>query len=227
MTITENFMNANVGDIITFGTYPQTESGTDRTPIRWRVLQHTNEELFVLSEYILACRQYHNDTKPYQTEDADIAWQNCDLRKWLNDDFYHTAFSTFEQSYIKMTTCFENGEGSPDTVDKVFLLSVSEVKELTQNKPEDESGVRRCTIGTEFARLKTLEGNHLYVYDKKTLDDYLIDHGKKSGCSWWWLRSQVAVSERAFFVGTGSSIRNYGRVNLRCYGVRPAIKIQL
>ncbi|MGB7595446.1 MAG: DUF6273 domain-containing protein [Erysipelotrichaceae bacterium] len=227
MTITETFRSAKVGDIIPFGTYPQTESGTDRTPIQWRVLRHTDEELFVLSEYILACRQFHGDAKPYQTEDADIAWQNCDLRKWLNEHFYHTAFDPIEQAFIKTNRCFDNGEGSPDTDDKVFLLSDTEVKELTQKKPEDESSVRRCTIGTEFARQKTIEGNHLYVYDKKTREDYLIDQGLEIGCSWWWLRSQVAVSERAFFVGTGSSIRNYGRVNLKCYGVRPAIKIVL
>jgi len=227
MTITESFTKAKVGDIVTFGTYPQTESGSDRTPIQWRVLKHTNEELFVLSEYILACRQYHGDTKPYQTTDADITWQDSDLRKWLNDDFYNTAFNNIEQGLIKTTHCSDNGEGSPDTEDKVLLLSVTEVKEMTQKKRVNESDVLRCAIGTEFAKLKTSEGNHLYVYDKKTSEDYLIDQGKESGCSWWWLRSQVAVSPRAFFVGTGSSIRNYGRVNLKSYGVRPAIKINL
>jgi hypothetical protein len=41
------------GEIITFGIYPQTADGTDRTPIKWRVLQNSGRELFMLSEYIL------------------------------------------------------------------------------------------------------------------------------------------------------------------------------
>ena len=227
MEITERFRNAKVNEIISFGIYPQTGSGTDYTPVQWRVLQNSDGELFVLSEYILACRQYHNDTKPYHSEDADITWRDCYLRKWLNDDFYNTAFDAQEKDLIKTTHCMDNGEGCPDTDDKVFLLSVPEVKELTHKREEDHLFVRRSAIGTEFSKMKTVSGDHLYVYDKKTMEDYIPENGKLSGCSWWWLRTQTAVSSRAYFIGTGSSIRSYGRVNLACYGVRPAIRIKL
>ena len=208
------------GEIITFGTYPQTAGGVDVIPIKWRVLQNSGSELFILSEYILESKRYHNAF-------IDITWRDSDLRKWLNDEFYNVAFNDSEKKFIKTRHCTDNGEGSTDTEDKVFLLSVSEVKELTYKLDEDSLSAKRCAIGTEFAKIKKNDGCHLYVYDKKVKDNYIIENGEEFGCSWWWLRTQGNTSSRAFFVGTRSSIRSYGRVNLVCYGVRPALKINL
>ncbi|MEH6943015.1 DUF6273 domain-containing protein [Bacillus sp. JJ722] len=44
------------------------------------MLHNSGRELFILSEYILDCRRY-------QGESVDITWRDCDLRKWLNDEF--------------------------------------------------------------------------------------------------------------------------------------------
>jgi hypothetical protein len=104
--------------------YPQAADGAARTPIQWRVLHNSGQELFILSEYILDCKRYHG-------EYTDISWRDCDLRQWLNDAFYHAAFDAAEQGCVKTTRCTDNGEGSPDTEDKVFLLGVAEVKSLT------------------------------------------------------------------------------------------------
>ncbi|UHA76287.1 hypothetical protein KIK04_23485 [Paenibacillus sp. 481] len=211
---------AKPGEIITFGTYPQLADGADRTPIKWRVLQRSGSELFLLSEYILDCKRYYG-------EYVDITWRDSDLRKWLNDEFYHAAFNDSEQSLIKTTRCTDNGEDSTDTEDKVFLLSVSEVKELTDKRGEDGLSANRRAIGTPFAKMKKNDGCNLYVYDKKVKVDYIIENGEELGCSWWWLRTQPSRSSRAFFVGPRSSIRSYGRVSLACYGVRPALTINL
>ena len=115
------FRDAKPGEIITFGMYPQTADGADRTPITWRVLHNAGGELFILSAYILDCKRYHG-------EYVDVTWRDCDLRQWLNDAFYHAAFDAAEKGFVKTTRCTDNGEGSPDTEDKVFLLSVAEVK---------------------------------------------------------------------------------------------------
>ena len=204
------------GEIITFGTYPQTADGADRTPIKWRVLQNSGRELFIVSEYIVDCKRYHG-------EYADITWRDCDLRKWLNDEFYNAAFNAAEKGVVKTTRCTDNGEGSPDTEDKVFLLSVAEVKSLTDRLGKD---LRRA-VGTEFAKVKKVDGCHLYVYDKSVDEDYIAENGKKHGCSWWWLRTQGNSSSRAFFIGTRASIRSYCRVSRVSYGVRPALKLDL
>ena len=77
----ELYRSARPGEIITFGTYPQTADGTDSTPIKWRVLRNSGRELFVLSEYILDCKRYHG-------EYVAMTWRDCALRQWLNDAFY-------------------------------------------------------------------------------------------------------------------------------------------
>jgi hypothetical protein len=214
--------DAKPGDIITFGVYPQTAGGMDSTPIKWRVLQNSGRELFILSEYILDCKRYHSDY-------VDITWRDCDLRKWLNDEFYNTAFNADEKRLIKTTHCTDNEASSPDTDDKVFLLGVTEVKSLT-----DTLGKGFCrAIGTEFAKVKKRDGCHLYVMDKNVDTDYISEGDKKYGCSWWLLRNQGKLKDkgddpsRVVFIGTRASIRYYARVNLAGYGVRPALKLKL
>lgn len=208
------------GEMVTFGSYPQTAEGTDKTPIQWRVLQNTGGDLFLLSEYILDCKRYYN-------EFSDITWRDCDLRQWLNGEFYEAAFNSSEKSIIQTTLCRDNGDHSEDTEDKVFLLSVPEVKELTYKHDGEPSGVRRRAIGSDFAKIKKNDGCRLYVYDKKVGADYIAENGEAYGCSWWWSRTQLGSASRAVFIGPRSSIRSYGRVDLACYGVRPAIKIKV
>ena len=55
------------GDVIRFGTYPQTADGTDKTPIEWLMLDVIGDKALVISMYGL-------DTQPYNTEYKDITW---------------------------------------------------------------------------------------------------------------------------------------------------------
>jgi hypothetical protein len=217
---TQNFANAAPCTLVTFGTYPQTAEGTDSTPITWRVLQNNGGELLLLSEYILDCKRYHHEA-------VDITWRDCDLRKWLNDNFYKAAFTADERVYIKNVHCTNNGEGRPDTDDKVFLLSVDQIQTFTDPKEGSGTTIRRRTIGTEYAKVKKPDGCSLYVYDKGIEKDYIVENGKKLGCSWWWTRSQLQPEHpsRATFIGARNNIKRYGQVDLRYYGVRPAIQM--
>lgn len=218
MNWTEMYRSAKLGEIVVFGTYPQMADSSDRTPIKWQVLQNTSGELFLLSEYILDCKRYHG-------EYTDITWRDCDLRKWLNDAFYNVAFNATEKEFVKTTNCTDNGAGSPDTHDKVFLLSIAEVNRLTDQIGKDFRRAR----GTEFAKIKKTDGCHLYVMDKNVEADYISEGGQKYGCSWWWLRNQGKLKDtgndpsRAVFIGTRASIRHYARANREGYGVRPAL----
>ena len=214
--------SARPGDSVTFGHYPQTAAGTDRTPIEWRVLGNSGGELFLLSAYLLDCKRYHGAY-------VAITWRGCDLRQWLNDVFYQAAFTAAEQALVQTTHCPDNGAGSPDTDDKVFLLSVAEVDGLTATLGKDFRRAR----GTAFAQIKKADGCHLYVMDKNVDTDYLHEGGQTYGCSWWWLRNQGSLKDeghdpsRAVFIGTRASIRHYARVNRTGYGVRPALKLSL
>ena len=214
--VSARYRNAQPGETIAFGMYPQTAEDTDRMPIRWRVLHNSSGELLLLSERILDCRRYHRDY-------VDVTWRDCDLRQWLNHEFYHAAFDATESNLVKTALCTDNGENSQDTEDKVFLLGVSELTELTGLYGKE---IRRA-VGTDFAKVEKADGCRLYVYDKSVEADYLTIDGRRHGCSWWWLRTQLREQSRAAFVGTRASIRSYGRVNLPWYGVRPAISLSL
>ena len=85
-----------VGDVVTFGKYPQTAAGTDQTPIEWIVLDVQDGKALLLSKYGLEMKQYN-------TEYTDITWETCTLRTWLNSDFLNKAFSSEEQSAILIT----------------------------------------------------------------------------------------------------------------------------
>lgn len=207
--------DAKPGAIILFGAYPQSADGA-ALPLEWRVLQNSGSELFLLSEHIVDCKRYHGSN-------VDMTWRDCDLRQWLNGEFLETAFDAAEQESIKTTHCTDNGEDSPDTQDKVFLLSVTEIRELSDLHGRE---LRRA-VATDFAKMRKPDGCNLYVYDMSNKANYVIRNGEAVGCSWWWLRTRGNKPGRAYFVGTGGSIRSYATVNLARDGVRPALKVSL
>ena len=150
-----------VGDTLVFGSYPQTKFGQLR-PIEWLVLDKYENEFFLISKYALDC-------KPYDDGRESITWENCTLREWLNNEFFDEGFSTDEKTMIQYVTVpaernseYDTNPGD-DTVDRVFLLSVGEVKKYF---PADES---RICAPTEYAVRQDAE-----EYD--------------NGC-YWWLRS--------------------------------------
>ena len=46
----------------------------------------------------------------YNTDSVDVTWENCSLRRWLNTDFYNTAFDDTEKDMIVQVTN-ENPDG--------------------------------------------------------------------------------------------------------------------
>jgi len=73
----------------------------------WRVLDIQGSKALVISEDILFARAVH-------PENADITWETCELRQYLNGTWYDQTFSTTEKGRIV--------EGT----DKLFLLSDDE-----------------------------------------------------------------------------------------------------
>lgn len=215
----ESIRMARPGEVITFGRYPQTADGTDRAPIQWLVLENSGGKLLLLSKYILDCKRYHG-------EFTETSWRDCDLRQWLNEEFYHSAFTDSEKEAVKTT---HHITGSVDTEEKVFLLDAAGVMSITDKLGRDFRRAR----GTEFAKVKKADGCRLYVMDKKVDTDYIVEDGKKYGCSWWWLRDQGRLKDqgsdpsRAMFIGTRASIRHYARVDLARDGVRPALNLMI
>lgn len=119
-----------VGDHITFGSYPQNIApGTgayEPEPIEWRVLDIQDGKALMISEYLLDARKYDSQSNE---------WENSELRAWLNDEFLNKAFDPEERERL-------NGiEG-----DKVSVLTLSESRKYFSGNND------RMAVTTSYAR---------------------------------------------------------------------------
>ena len=181
--------NLTAGDVIIFGAYEQdNDRDNGPEPVEWQVLAVEDDRALLISKYAM-------DAKPYNTNWIRRTWEGCSLRKWLNRDFYNSAFSPAEQARILNVTNVNPDhpitgiKGGNDTQDRIFLLTIDEAERLF---PSDEA--RRCRA-TAFAK-----ANGTYVNEYK-------------GSSWYWLRSRGAYSL------TGSLVLFSGYINTVGYGV--------
>ena len=176
-TTVEEDDGISVGDHIMFGNYPK-NNGNDPEPVEWRVLEIKDGKALIISEYLL-------EPKAYNTELADVTWENSSLRKWLNGDFYDKVFSDSEKSLIQTVT-IENQDnplygtpGGNDTEDKMFCLSLEEVQIYFADAND------RMTALTDYALSR----------GASECEDKTLDNGMKTG--WWWLRTPASSSNRA------------------------------
>lgn len=189
-------------------------------PLKWRVLD--SKTGLVLCENIIDSQAYSNTVYSDDNDDWNNAahthyandYATSSIRKWLNDDFYNTAFSTSQKANI-LTSELDNRAfstsyseyDSETTYDKVFLLSWSEMENTAYGFPANinNSSVRRAK-GTDYAKCQGLR----------------VDSSNK--CSEQRLRSAAIFSDHT------CEVDNEGR---RCYywvvgadgGVRPALRI--
>lgn len=209
-----------VGNYVTFGRYPQTKAGKDKTPIEWLVLARDGSKALLISRYGL-------DAQPYNTTNSEVTWETCTLRTWLNSTFYNKAFSSAEQAAI-LTTNVDNSkkqcysgystDGGNNTQDKVFLLSYAEANKYFGVKNWQNNGatdnVKSRVAPTVYAIAQGAEKNSSY----KTADG--IDAG------WWRLRSPGVSQYDAAYVSTDGSLYA-NRVNVGSGSVRPALWVNI
>ena len=207
------------GDRIFFGSYPQTEEGTDHTPIEWQVLDVQDGKALCLSYYGL-------DAQPWNTEWAEVSWDGCSLRAWLNDDFLNAAFTPEEQAAVELTHV-ENGRPQnyggysihhgEDTEDRVFLLSYAEANRYLKViywGIDDESNVWSRVTPTPYAISRGAW---------RDLNFFTRD-GDRAG--WWWLRSPGLIQGNAARVIWRGSLCNR-KVQTTDGCVRPAFWLNL
>ena len=196
------------GSYITFGHYPQTDSGDDKTPVEWLVLDKQDNKALVISRYAL-------DAKPYHDINEDTTWENCTLRAWLNNKFYRTAFNRSERSAVLLTpvdNSVDQGiygtDNGNDTSDKIFLLSHAEAKKYFHS-----DSARRCQT-TPYAESQAIYTYHGIVNERK---EY----------AWWWLRSLGSSNKWGGRVQDDGRIDGDYYVDYAGFSVRPAMWIDL
>ncbi len=140
---------------ITIGSFVQTE-GEAAEPIVWDVISETDDEYFVVSHNCLDYRIFNDGEKSSN-------WEKSELRKWLNGEFYDSAFSKVEKDKILLTT-INNGKNK-STKDNIFLLNEEEFFMLDAKN-------RRAGL-TKYARAR---------YSEAIRKSYKEPYG------FWWLR---------------------------------------
>lgn len=193
-----------VGQRVALGSFPQSDAaGASKDPIAWNVLAVEDGKALLISEMGLDCRMYHGDN-------TTMTWENCDLRKWLNGEFFQSAFTAEEQAQILLTPTPNPGStvhgaaGGNDTEDKVFLLNVDEADKYF---PNDESRMADATAYT-VAR-------GVFV-------------NERTGKVWWWLRSPgYYVSDAAGVNYLGQLHKSGDNVSATNNAVRPAVWVKI
>ena len=102
------FKGANVGDMVKFGRYPQTEGGGDKDDIEWQVLSVEGGKILAISRYGLDAKRFDDDSND---------WESSEICGWLNGEFYEGSFNDDEKGII--------ASSDPG---KVFLLSKDEAE---------------------------------------------------------------------------------------------------
>ena len=190
-----------VGNYVEFGAYPQT-SDSNIKEIEWLVLARNGNSALLISRYSL-------DAQPYNKGFTSITWENCTLRKWLNETFLNAAFGADEQAAIQSTNVpagrnpeYDTNPGSA-TTDKVFLLSIDEAEKYFSS---DDARMCQPTA-------------------------YAVENGASkhdNGTSLWWLRSPGYFQDLAAFVASVGLVGYPGEcVNYDYVCVRPALWVNL
>lgn len=224
---------ANIGggqaDNIYFGTYQQSSDGSggyNTDPIKWRVLENADGQLFLLSDQNLDVFQYH-------TEEEDVTWETSTMRSWLNgysaeqntggssgtdytsDNFIGAAFSEKEQKAIAETEVVNDDnptygtEGGDNTNDKIFLLSIAEANNDSY-------------FADNNSRIAT---NTAYVAGGGKIGGGMLGVGEADN---WWLRSPGNDDDVAAYVNDNGGVRSFGpNVDFVITAVRPAFNLDL
>lgn len=152
-------------------------------PIKWKVLTDSSSSQFLLSEKLLNVEKFYHGSVEREIEGKTVHPNNykySDVRNWLNNDFYQTAFA-FNDSNI-LTSLVDNSPSTTatpesaeycceDTNDKVFLLSY---KDYTNESLDFSDASKRLFKTTDLARAQGA------MYGTDTFNLF---------CGYYWTRS--------------------------------------
>ena len=198
-------------------------------PVKWRVLGKDDNQILLLADQVLDNQKYNQNQVVFMT------WEESSIRSWLNgnsawynqsridytkQNFINDAFLEEEQKAIPKTSVITNGvSGEKKTLDKIFLLSESEVYTEMAKK---YGFVSESTIYDEARMCKC--STYSWAMGINKVDTNVA----------WWLRSTSsynyspyiahAVENNGSVVGGGSGYNVNYDAGL---GIRPALHLNL
>ncbi len=121
---------------LTFGTFAQSADG-EEAPILWRVLASEDDQVYLLSEYILFNGCVHSDYPEFDTT-LELDFRNSELYAYLNGEFMDIAFTADEQTILI----------TDEELGTVTMPSISDIKSEDYGLFTD---TLRKGYGTEYA----------------------------------------------------------------------------
>lgn len=134
-------------------------------PIVWDVLSEKDDECFLFSTFGIDGQIYDHHTKAYDGKGDEYImpciYYYSDLRSWLNDAFYKSAFALHDYNvlFTEVDNSYESTDAknvwnySPNTEDKVFLPSYRELRTYEYGFTTDSNPTfTREKTCTDYAR---------------------------------------------------------------------------
>ena len=175
------------GMTVEMGVYEQDNNLLNgKEPIEWLVIDYRDGQYLLLSKYVL-------DAIPMISDNKEIYYRDCSLRRWLGETFLYEAFTDEERTFLVPTYLDD-----VDLTETVFLLNVDEAKKLLYSKGMGYG------LGTDYALAQGLENN---------CSDGSLKH------SFWWTRH---ARDRYSYASWAMSGNMNVALNMY-YGVRPAV----
>ncbi|HMQ08865.1 MAG TPA: DUF6273 domain-containing protein [Saprospiraceae bacterium] len=161
--------------------------------ILWQALDAKGDSVLIITKDIIALQWYHHSF-------VDITWEEIELRRCLNNEFYH-LFQKKEKEKIRAVVNRNSDnqwfrtKGGSNTTDKIFLLSLEEV----------------CKYFGDSTEHLQVKGNQKWLISDEN------DHKRQAKYGdvyhWWRLRSP------GYYGRTSASVNAKGNVYVRGNGV--------
>ena len=187
----------SVGDTIEFGCWPNDKK------IGWTIIASEGDNILLLSTQVIDANKFHDKYE-------DTTWAGSYIRKFLNEEFYQKAFTEQEKRRILLrpVKAYKNPlyptDPGEDTEDKIFLLSVKEVRDYLEEKD---------LVMAEPTPFAVSSG---------------VEKDSKTGGCYWWLRTPGnAGCNVARVSGVGIILEHGFFASDNHNGIRPAMWITI
>jgi len=171
----------------------------------WYVLEKQEGRVLIISEKVIEKRPYHH-------LECAVTWETCDMRKYLNDEFYYSFSETDRKRIIGSVN--ENPDnpwygtnGGKPTTDKIFLLSINEV--LNYFGDSGQIKIREVHINCDWCKDEYWPWfGDKYNINRRAVDDNgIVRH--------WTLRTPGANEHNvAFVMGFCGDEFDHGGINM-------------
>lgn len=233
-----------VGDEFTLGTYEQdNDLSNGAEDIEWIVLEKVNDnEYLCISKYVLDAQTFGKDGLEIR-----IRWSTSQLREWLNNDFYNTAFTDSDAgNLVKMSTKYATWQSINDN-DIYWDTAEDMVRVLNYGELDSFPG---CVKITDYAKAQGApyfddgtrehencsDGWYMMSYDVDRVREYMEHFTEPDDGSYTMVTGSrgtnlsIAVYDHSRIV-LSHTYDEYGTIthNFDEYkeGVRPVIRVKL